>query len=157
LDKLKQQIAKNKKEQEQAKQLEVINEAPKKIIDTANVPVTQVAFEQVWNSYLQQLEIDKKMSLGVILKNAKWQILNQEQVEIILASQHEREMFEEERINTIPFFRKNLSNTSFDLLIKINNTFQSNKVFTTEEKFKAMAEKNPLLNEFRKIMALDLE
>ncbi len=155
MDKLKQQIAQNKKElavQEVQQQ-----ETAAQVIPVIDEPVTPVAFEQVWAQYLAQLETDNKMSLLVILKNAKWQLIAEHQVEIILASQHENEMFEEERINTIPFFRKNLKNTLFEVVIKVNSTVQRTRRFTAEEKFAAMAEINPTLNDLRKLLALDLE
>ena len=74
-----------------------------------------------------------------------------------MASQHESEMFDEERISTIPFFRSNLRNTKLELLIKVVNTIVYKRAFTAEEKYNAMAEKNPLLNDLRKLLALDLE
>lgn len=155
MDKLKQQIAQNKKEL--AVQEEQQQETAAQVIPVIDEPVTPAAFEQVWTQYLAQLGTDNKMSLLVILKNAKWQLIAEHQVEIILASQHENEMFEEERINTIPFFRKNLKNTLFEVVIKINSTVQRTRVFTSEEKFTAMADKNPVLNDLRKLLALDLE
>lgn len=155
IDKLKQQIAQNKKElaiKEDQQQEITIQVAP-----DVDEPITQTAFERVWALYLSQLEADNKMSLLVILKNAKWQLTAEHEVEVVLASQHENEMFEEERINTIPFFRKNLKNTMFEITIKVNSTFQRARVFTAEDKFTAMAEKNPALNDLRKLFALDLE
>ncbi len=155
LDKLKQQIAQNKKEL--AVQEEQQQETAAQVIPVIDEPVTPAAFEQVWNQYLAQLGTDNKMSLLVILKNAKWQLIAEHQVEIILASQHENEMFEEERINTIPFFRKNLKNTLFEIIVNVNSSYQPKKAYTVEDKFKLMAEKNPVLNDLRKLLALDLE
>lgn len=120
-------------------------------------PVTKELFESVWRDYLMLLQEEKKMSLHVILNNAQWALLNDKTVEITLASQHENEMFDEERINIIPFFRSNLKNTAFDVNIKVVNSIIYKRAFTAEEKFNAMAEKNPVLNDLRKLFALDLE
>ena len=66
-------------------------------------------------------------------------------------------MFEEARITTIPFLRKNLKNTKFDISIKVISSVAFKRAFTAEEKFNLMAESNPLLNDLRKLLALDLE
>lgn len=123
----------------------------------ADTPVTAERFEGVWRSYLLLLQEEKKHSLYAILNNARWELLNAQSVEVTLASQHESEMFDEERINTIPFFRSNLKNTVFDISIKIVSNIIYKRAFTAEEKFNAMAERNPTLLELRKLLALDLE
>lgn len=133
------------------------HETPVYVTPVLNEPITQMAFEQAWAQYHNQLHSENKMSLLMILKNAKWQLSGEYQVEVVLASQHESEMFEEERINIIPFFRKTLKNTLFEIVVVVNSTVIHKKVFTAEDKFAAMAEKNPLLNDLRKLLALDLE
>lgn len=97
------------------------------------------------------------MSLWVIFRNATWELQQDGTVVVVLASQHESEMFEEERINAIPFLRKKLKNTKFDITIKVTSSVAYKRAFTAEEKFDVMAESNPLLNDLRKLLALDLE
>lgn len=151
---MKLEIARKKQEAEknQAEEVKVVSVAP-----TLLTPVTQEIFENTWRDYLMLLQEDKRMSLHAILNNAKWELLNDKTVELTLASQHENEMFDEERINVIPFFRSNLKNTAFDISIKVVNSIIYKRAFTAEEKFNAMAEKNPVLNDLRKLFALDLE
>lgn len=106
---------------------------------------------------MANLDAEGKMNLFTILKFAPYQMLSPNQVEIVLASQHENEMFDEERINTIPFLRKNLQNTKLEVTIKVVNTIGFKKAFTGEEKFALLAETNPVLNDFRKLLALDIQ
>lgn len=155
IEKLKLQIAANKKleaEKQQTEITETVVAKPEEI-----TPVTADSFENMWRDFLANIQQEKKMSLYAILNNATWQLIDSNTVEITLASQHESEMFDEERISTIPFFRSNLRNTKFELLIKVVNTIVYKRAFTAEEKYNAMAEKNPLLNDLRKLLALDLE
>ncbi|MFN7312409.1 MAG: hypothetical protein ACK5UI_02905 [Bacteroidota bacterium] len=100
---------------------------------------------------------DKKMSLSVVFKNGQWKLLNENTVELILASQLEKEMFDDERVNTMQHLRPALQNFMFDIQITVNSTIQKTRVFTAEEKFQAMAEKNPVLNDMRTMFGLDLE
>jgi DNA polymerase III subunit gamma/tau len=156
IDKLKQQIAERKKEQANQPAETERSEEPAPLLEH-NTPVTQEGFANTWDKYLMQLQKENKMSLSVIFKNASWSLLNDSGIELVLASQHERELFEEERINIIPYMRKNLKHTGFDIQIRVNSAIRKTRVFTAEEKFNAMAEKNPLLNDLRNLLALDLE
>jgi DNA polymerase-3 subunit gamma/tau len=155
IEKLKQQIALNKKQeadnQEESDAEEIL------VVKDEETPITTESFGHVWSNYLAHIEAEKKMSLWVIFRNATWEIQNDGTVVIILASQHESEMFEEERINAIPFLRKNLRNTNFDINIKVISSVAYKRAFTADEKFELMAESNPLLNDLRKLLALDLE
>lgn len=155
LDRLKQLISESKKEEEANAVVTVDTPATPEV--TYSEPVTQSTFANVWSQFLNQLEQERKMSLSVIYKNATWQLLNDQTVELTLASQHEREMFEEDRINIIPFLRSRLKNSGFELLIKVNVSIVKSRVFTAEERFKVMAEKNPMLNDLRHIFGLELE
>lgn len=93
----------------------------------------------------------------MIYKDAKWQIVNENEVELTLASQHEREMFDEDRINIMPFLRSRLKHFKLELSVKINQGIQTKRIFTAEDKFKLMAEKNPALIELRNTLGLELE
>lgn len=155
LDKLKQQIAEKKKEQAEKQPEQALADEPVVVVE--NRPVTSEVFGKVWELYLATLHKENKMSLSVVFKNAQWNLINDSTVELILASQHERELFDEERINIIPFMRSNLKHTGFEFDLKVNSTIAKHRVFTAEEKFNAMAEQNPLLNDLRNLLALDLE
>lgn len=132
-----------------------MNSEPVVVAD--DIPVTKEVFHKVWELYLSGLHKENKMSLAVVFKNAQWNLLSETTVELVLASQHEKELFDEERINIIPFMRRNLKHTGFDFELKVNSTIAKHRVFTAEEKFNAMAERNPLLNDLRNLLALDLE
>ena len=155
LDKLKQQIAEKKKEQAEKQPEQQLASEP--VVTVDDIPVTTEVFAKVWELYFSGLHKENKMSLAVVFKNAQWNLLTETTVELVLASQHEKELFDEERINIIPFMRRHLKHTGFDFELKVNSTIAKHRVFTAEEKFNAMAEKNPLLNDLRNLLALDLE
>lgn len=155
IEKLKQEIALRKKLESEKEQTEEV-QTPIASVE-ADLPVTPERFESAWRNYLLLLQEEKKQSLYAILSNARWEVTNPQTVEIILASQHESEMFDEARIHTIPFFRSNLKNTVFEITVKVVNNIIFKRAFTAEEKFNVMAERNPALIELRKLLALDLE
>jgi DNA polymerase-3 subunit gamma/tau len=154
LDKLRKQVAGSPASEEQ---LMVDTEATTlpEIID--NNPFTQAELMGTWIRYIQLLSELGKNSLAVIYKNTLVKLTENTILELTLSSQHEREMIEDDRINITPFLRSNLQNTSIDFSFIINSTLQPFKAFTAEDKFKLMADKNPVLNEFRQVFGLELE
>jgi DNA polymerase-3 subunit gamma/tau len=123
----------------------------------SDVPLSQILFTETWKKYLEKLSEQGKNSLSVIYKNATSRIVDANIVELTLASQHEREMIEEDKINIIPFLRSNLKNGLIDLTFIVNQTSQPFKAFTAEDRFKVMAEKNPMLNDLRQSFGLEFE
>ena len=142
---------------EQKTDAPAVNETQEEEIPEENTPLTQEAFENVWKQYLAHLDAQSKMSLSVTYKDAQWQLLNDNEVELTLASKLENELFDEDRINILPFLRSRLKHFKLDFVIKVNQQIQVKRTFTAEDKFKAMAEKNPALNDLRNALGLELE
>ena len=137
-----------------------LNESDKseKVIEQYdNKPINDDTFTAAWNAYISELEGAGKMSLIVPLKQATWTITSESRVELVLASQLEKEMFEEDRINMMPFLRGTLKHTLLDIDIRVVQLSQVKRAFTADDKFKAMAENNPVLNDFRNALGLELE
>jgi DNA polymerase-3 subunit gamma/tau len=107
--------------------------------------------------YMQKLGETGKNSLSVIYKNATRAIKSSTIIELTLASQHEREMIDEDKINILQFLRSRLKNSLVDFEFVINQAIQSTRPFTAEDRFKVMAEKNPVLNDLRNSLGLELE
>ena len=122
-----------------------------------DVPLSQSSFTEVWKKYMERLSEQGKNSLIVIYKNATSRIVDANIIELTLASQHEREMIDEDKINIIPFLRSNLKNALIDLSFIVNQTSQPFKAFTAEDRFKVMSEKNPMLNDLRQSFGLEFE
>lgn len=154
LDKLRMQVSQTTQQTVNDAATET-EKAP--IVYDADVPLSQILFTETWKKYLEKLSEQGKNSLSVIYKNATSRIVDANIVELTLASQHEREMIEEDKINIIPFLRSNLKNGLIDLTFIVNQTSQPFKAFTAEDRFKVMAEKNPMLNDLRQSFGLEFE
>ncbi len=119
--------------------------------------LVDTGFEEVWKKYQAELQSQGKMSLSTILKSAPWKITAENTVELILTSTHEKEVFEEDRIFSMPFLRGLLKIPEFEFVIKVVAQPASKQAFTAEDKFKAMAEQNPVLTDLRNALGLELE
>lgn len=119
--------------------------------------VSASEFDIAWKSYQSELQKQGKMSLVTILKNASWSIILENTIELILSSTHEKEVFEEDRISSMPMLRGSLKVPALEIVIKVIAQPGSKKVFTAEDKFKAMAEQNPAITDLRNALGLELE
>lgn len=154
LDKLHQQLTQTA-QQTSNEVAEETTKAP--VTYDADIPLTETSFNETWKNYIDKLAEQGKNSLSVIYKNATSKVLDAFMVELTLASQHEREMIEEDKNSIIPFLRSNLKNTQVDFTFIVNQTSQPFKAFTAEDRFKVMAEKNPMLNDLRQSFGLEFE
>jgi DNA polymerase-3 subunit gamma/tau len=113
--------------------------------------------KHVWNLYIEKLVESGKKSLVSIYKVVAIKLIANSTIELILSSQHEKEMIDEDRINITQFLRSNLNNRALDLTFTVNSTITPFKAFTAEDKFKLMSEKNPELLALRQTFGLELE
>ncbi len=123
----------------------------------SDTPFTEEQLTEVWKAYIQKLVSLGKNSLAVIYKNVSVKLKEGAIIQLTLSSQHEKEMIEEDRIQITPFLRSQLKNSAIDFEFNINSTIQPFKAFTSEDRFKVMAEKNPVLLELRQSFGLELE
>lgn len=154
LDKLHQQLTQTA---QQTVSDNTIEAEKAQVTYAADMPLTEISFNETWKSYINKLAEQGKNSLSVIYKNATSRIIDEHLVELTLSSQHEREMIEEDKNSIIPFLRSNLKNALVDFTFIVNQTSQPFKAFTAEDRFKVMAEKNPMLNDLRQSFGLEFE
>lgn len=154
LDKLRQQVVSAQTPEEPSAEESNKGTQPEETLSTS---FTEAQLTDAWKVYIQKLGEQGKNSLAVIYKNVTPKLLDNSLLELTLTSQLEREMIEEDRINITPFLRSLLQNSKIDFTFIINATAQPFKAFTAEDKFKVMAEKNPLLNDLRQSFGLEFE
>jgi len=121
------------------------------------VPLTEALFTQAWAAYLQQLQSRNKVSLAAQLKTSEWKVKDENTVQLILASTHEKELFDEDRLNGMPYLRSVCKNTKLEIEIQIVQQTSVKTAFTADDRFKLMAENNPAWTELRNTLGLELE
>jgi DNA polymerase-3 subunit gamma/tau len=122
-------------------------------IEPLNITNATQAFEM----YIANLAQQGSKMLSVTYKSARLSVKDEQTLEMRLGSKHEAELVEADRMSLMPFLRKQLQQPSLEIVLEIDATVVVQKVFTSEDKFKAMAEANPLLNDFRNLLHLEIE
>lgn len=109
---------------------------------------------KIWKDYVKQIE---KASLSFI-KERTLKLSETNMVSIVLGSNHEKSLFEDQRLNIIQFLRTQLKNTTIDVEFTIDTTLiPETKSLSVEDKFNKMTEQNPNLATLRQLLELELD
>jgi DNA polymerase-3 subunit gamma/tau len=154
LERLKEQVNKQKEIDALQQNLEENEEE----VYIENKAFTLESFSIIWLSYINKLENSGKSRLAAFLKDSPLKMQGEEKIEVELKSQLESEMMEEERLELIPFFRKQLQNTLLDIVFTINKErIQHMAKLTKPDQLKKMVGKNPILGEFVQGLGLEID
>ena len=111
-----------------------------------------------WTKYSEQMKKEGRMTLSVALSKRAPEIESENLIAFVVDSVSMEKDFNENKTNLLTYLRKNLSNFKIDLKVEVNvNQKDDNNPYTPSEKFKKLAEKNPMLNELKKKFDLEID
>ena len=115
---------------------------------------TETELNNVWYAFIAQLN---KASLS-FMKERKLVIHENNSISVIFASNHEKTLCEDQRLNALQYFRINLKNTQINLEFEVDNTLlPETKSLSNEDKFNKMVEQNPDLATLRQLLELEID
>lgn len=121
-----------------------------------NTPFTQEQLLSVWGEFISSLN-EKKTRLKNTLTNTSVQLVEDSfEIEIEVSNSYQEQEIKDDP-SLIRFLREKLENDFIQLKIRITESAVSPKAYTSEEKYKMMAEENPYLAELRKSLKLEIE
>jgi DNA polymerase-3 subunit gamma/tau len=136
---------------------EIEKEIEEKII-SGRKEFDQEEFTTAWTDFAKRSKNEGKMSLqSILLKN-----IPEINMDKIINLNVDNEVMEDEinqhKAELMSFLREKLNNGSIQLNITVvkDNSENSGKAYTTAEKFKKMAEKNPAINDLKKQFDLEI-
>lgn len=154
LDKLREQVARQKESEQQSNQQQTENIEEK----GENKAFTQEEFLAIWDGYIIRLESTGKSRIASFLKESPVRFLDPEKVDVELKSSLESEIMEDERMDLIPYLRKELQNFNFDLQFSINkDRIQHLSKISKPDQLKRMVDKNPILGDFVQGLGLEID
>lgn len=120
----------------------------------ANNTFNQEQLETVWYNFIAQLD---KGSLS-FMKERKITIQDNTNIHVIFANNHERSLFDENKLNGLQYLRTNLKNTEITLNFEIDSTLVPEvKTLSPDEKFNKMVAQNPHLASLRQLLELEID
>lgn len=114
-------------------------------------------FTIYWNECIQKLKNRNLISLNSLLENLDPIAIGNFQYEIKVSNKIQSDLFLTEKGAINQHLRTSLNNHSIDFQIIVDQDLTANKPYTTSEKFKAMAEKKPILLSLKDKLGLDSE
>ncbi len=154
LSQKKEEIAEKLKTATLNSQLEDQENKESIVVTVVDESFTYDDLVKTWKDYVKQID---KASLSFI-KDRVLELSETNMVSIVLGSNHEKSLFEDQRLNIIQFLRTQLKNTSINVEFKIDATLiPETKSLSVEDKFNKMTEQNPNLATLRQLLELELD
>jgi DNA polymerase-3 subunit gamma/tau len=124
-----------------------------------NVPgkeFSQEKLDKVWTYYTESIA-GQYPNFYSIVSTRKPLLKENFIIEMQLDNRAQEITLRDRRGDLLDFLRNELQNQKIQLETVLNETVTQSKAYTPEEKFKAMAEKNPALNTLKESLDLELE
>lgn len=110
-----------------------------------------------WNDYAIKIKNENKINIFTIMTSYPPRLLPNFIIELDIENKLQDDLLQIEKVELLNFLRAELKNFSIDLQTRILEQIQKKRLYTSNEKYQHMLEKNPNLEEFRKRFNLDLD
>jgi len=110
-----------------------------------------------WNTYAAKMKNEGKINIFTIMTSYPPRLLPDFVIELDIENKIQEDLLHTEKVELLNFLRTELKNFSIDLQTKLLEQIQKKRLYTSNEKYQHMLEKNPNLEEFRKRFNLDLD
>lgn len=127
-------------------------------LDTSGLPqeyFSEHELKDVWQAYLKKVE--HKKSIYSTLSRHQPKLKDNFKIELTLDNKIQEGYLQGARPDLMAFLRTELKNFKIELESKVTEKEEVKTLYTPEEKYQHMVDKNPILAEFRKKLDLDLE
>ncbi len=124
--------------------------------DLVDKPFTEADLKQVWRSYAERVKQNKFRLYNAML-TFEPNLLDGYKVEFLVANNLQKEEVENVFKELQYYLRKNLSNSQVELIVDLSEAEQKSLIYTPEDKFRHMSQKNEALILLRQQMNLDFE
>lgn len=120
-------------------------------------PISQAMLEQYWTEYSEMLKAQGKTTDASAFAMNKPSLVAENAVAFTVHNAMAQERLNADKTALMDFLRKKLRNNLFTLEIILSKEEGEAKIYTTQDKFKRLAELNPALNKLRQTFDLDLD
>jgi len=120
-------------------------------------PFTKEEFLDVWSKYSCKMKGQNKMKLSALMDNYTPILKENFNVELQVESKILVDELLHEKVDLMNHLRTTLKNFQITLESIIVDKPQEKKLYTSKDKYQYLLEKNPKLDDFRKVFNLDLD
>ncbi|MDO1447266.1 DNA polymerase III subunit gamma/tau [Rhodocytophaga aerolata] len=129
---------------------------PTEVLTREHRPFTKEQLENCWKAYAQSRLTDIGYNSEQVILNRPIE-LQETTILLKLDSQTQMSQLNEFKPLLLEYLRKNMRNFSIELQAEIAPQEAKKMIYTSQEKFKYLAEKHPVLQDLKNRLGLDLE
>ncbi len=118
---------------------------------------TEVDLLEKWKTYLNLVKEKNKMSLAALMENNAPTLMPNFEIQVILDNKLQEQELINEKIDLLNFLRLELKNFDITVSSLITTTTASKRPYTSKDKFSYFAQKNPAIEELRKVFNLNID
>ncbi|MBK6444803.1 MAG: DNA polymerase III subunit gamma/tau [Bacteroidetes bacterium] len=119
---------------------------------------TPAQLESAWNDYAKNLQVQGRMTLSAALLKRKPDLKENFALFFAVDSAAAEKDLNDQKVDLLGFLRNKLSKYKLNLTVVLGTGDDTtSRPYTPSEKFKKLAEKNPLLHELKKRFDLEIE
>ncbi len=118
--------------------------------------IDEEEFKRVWRGYAEEIQKQGKHSLYSALKKTP-KIIDKHELELTISSKVQEKDIHEEKQNLCSYLKEHLGLTQIRISTIIAQADEVKKPYTSIEKFKRMAEKNPSISKLKEQLDLDID
>jgi DNA polymerase-3 subunit gamma/tau len=131
---------------------------PVNFSSTGKSPFTKEDLMVVWNKYAQKHQEDSNMNLYSTLTRREPYLSSDYTIELTIENKVQEDALNADKMNFLGYLRKELNNSDIQLKVILQIVDEPAAVaYTTSDKYKRMAEINPLLSQLKDKLDLELD
>lgn len=146
----------NLRDPSSVKSEEELNEEKVVVSGAERNPFTQEDLIKCWVDYSGIVKTQNKMNLASIMDSYTPILKEGFRIELAIENRLQENELVFEKIDLLNYLRTKLLNFQISLDAVITEIKQGKKLYTSKDKYQHMAEKNPALDDFRRVFNLDL-
>jgi DNA polymerase-3 subunit gamma/tau len=132
-------------------------EKPDYVTGESRNELSEEGFLKLWNEYANQVKKSGKINLFTIMTASQPTLLQDFNFELSIENKIQEELLHSEKIDLLNFLRTKSDNFGIEISTRITEQISKKRLYTSNDKYQHMAEKNPKIEEFRKLFNLDIE
>ena len=133
------------------------NTEPEYVTGDQKKDFTENDLLEIWKSYSKSAKDKSKMSLATLMDNNSPILLPNNEIQVMLDNKLQEQELRSEKIDLLNFLRVGLGNFSITISSIIASGASSKRPYTSKDKYNYFVEKNPAMEELRKVFNLNID
>ena len=133
------------------------NTEPEYVTGDQKKDFTENDLLEIWKSYSKLAKDKSKMSLATLMDNNSPILLPNNEIQVMLDNKLQEQELRSEKIDLLNFLRVGLGNFSITISSIIASGASSKRPYTSKDKYNYFVEKNPAMEELRKVFNLNID